>query len=188
MAISDPGFSGQLFLRGHYKIDTEYTFTLKAGAKIKDWYGVEYTNEDDLTVTWKTSPKITASFSPADATVIETDGSDIDTVTITFNQSILPSTLTAADYSVTNTTSGADVTALLTPTAGELSSSATCTINATGCAYTLVGTLPPGMYKFTMKMGAEVADAYGTKYTQAADKVINFEVKAATPSTPSTCL
>jgi hypothetical protein len=108
-------------------------------------------------------------------------------VTVTFNQSILPATFTTADFSVTNA-AGTDVSAMLTPTPGELSSSAACGTTTTGCAITLVGALPPGKYKFTMKMGAEFADAYGTKYTQAADKVINFEVKAPAPSTSSKCL
>jgi hypothetical protein len=52
---------------GFYKINTDYTFTLNAGATVKDVYGVEYTNPTALTVKWKTQPAITATFSPADA-------------------------------------------------------------------------------------------------------------------------
>jgi hypothetical protein len=184
--VSDPGLSGQLFFKGHFKLDTEYTFTLKAGAKIKDWYGVEYTNTDEKVIKWKTSPTITASFSPADATVIETDGSLTPTVSIKFNQSINPTTLTAADFTLT-TDAGAPV-AGIGLYAGALDGVSTCATTGTGCQLTFAGVLAPGKYKFTMKAGAEVADYYGAKYTQAADKVINFEVKAAAPSTPSTCL
>lgn len=184
IVISDPGLSGQMFFRGHYKLDTEYTLTIKAGTKVKDWYGVEYTFTDAKVIKWKTSPTITATFSPADGTVL-TAADPMAIVTIKFNQSINTTTFTAADYSLT-TDAGAAVTGIVVAP-GALDGVSTCGTTGTGCALTLVGTLAPGKYKFTMKMGAEVTDFYGAKYTQAADKVINFEVKAA-PSTTTTCL
>lgn len=189
IAVSDPGFSGQAFFRGHFKTATDYTFTLKAGVKVRDWYGKEYTNANELKITWKTAATITATFT-ADNTVLTKPApsgpASAVGVSLTFNQSMIPASLDTTEYTVTDST-GAAVTGFTTA-AGTIGPTS-CSTFGTGCRLTVAkAALPAGKYKFTLKAGAEILDPFGAKYTQAADKVINFEVKEATPVTPIKCL
>ncbi|MBL9014409.1 MAG: Ig-like domain-containing protein [Myxococcales bacterium] len=177
-----------MFFAGHYQLNTEYTFTLKAGAKIKDVYGAEYTVPADKTVKWKTQPAITMTSSPAnEATVTKATPTSVVGVTLTFNQAMDATTLTAGTDYTFKDAMGADVVA--TPAVGAAPNA--CAINSTGCQLRIRANLAPGVYTFTLKAGAMIsanAALVGESFTNAADKVIKFTVKNADPVSPHVCL
>ncbi len=181
-ALFTSSTGGNAILRGFYSMDTEYTFTLKAGAKISDAYGVEITQAADKVIKFKTQPAITVSTSPADAaTVLKATPTSSVGVTLTFNQAMLGSTITeGTDYTLTP----AHPALTVTPT-----SSTGCGQSGTSCALKIAGNLAPGDYTFTLLGTAMISDA-GTpagNFTPTA-KVIHFTVKNATPTTPIVCL
>jgi len=180
----DTTTGGDIIFYGNYALDTTYTFTLKAGAKIKDVLGAEYTVPEQKVVTWKTQPAVTVT-TTADKTVLtKATATSATGPTFTFNQSMDPASLTAADYTFTDST-GAAVTA--TTSVGTTAGTA-CGPTSTGCQLRVRANLAPGEYKFTLKAGANITGVLGASYTQAADKVINLTVKIAEPVTPITCL
>jgi hypothetical protein len=184
-----------LFFAGFYKLNTEYTFTLKAGAKISDVYGAEYTVPADKIVKFKTQPAITMTSSPAnEATVTKATPASLVGVTLTFNQAMDATTLTAGTDFTFKDSAGADVMGL-TVAVGAASPTgvggANCNNTATACQLRIRGTLAPGVYTFTLKQGAMIsanAALTGESFTNAADKVIKFTVKDAAPVTPHVCL
>jgi hypothetical protein len=186
--------SGQPFLRGHFQLDTEYTFTLKAGAVIKDFYGATYTNAMDKVITWKTQPKITASFTADNTVFTKASATSLTGVTITFNQSIPTTDLASpATRTTTELTEGTEFTVTdgsNNPVTGltiDTSANSSCTTSSTSCAVRIRKNLAAGDYTFTLKAGATVNDVLGNVYTQAADKVVHFTVEDPAPPAP-TCL
>lgn len=181
----DPGGTGQAFFGGFFKTNTEYTFTLKAGAKVTDFYGKQTTNESEMKITWKTASAITATFSPAaGSTVTKASPASVVSITMTFNAPMDPTTFTATDFTLVDA-NGAAVPGLTLAT-GVFPNS--CDFYSTGCQLRVRKSLAPGKYTFTLKAGAEISDVFGAKYTQAADKVITFEVKEAAATPAVQCL
>jgi len=177
---------GDIVWRGHQQLNTEYTFTLKAGATVKDFWGAEYTNPADKVIKYKTQPAlaITAS-TPANASkVVKLTPTSTTSVTFTFNQAMDVTSLTTDDYTLSpNTVALTPATAAVSPGAP-----ASCSASATSCGLRLVGTYPPGEYTLTLKAGAVIKDVFGNDYTQAADRVIKFTVEETPPVTPKPCL
>jgi len=103
--------SGQIQLQGHYKMNTEYTATIKAGAKVLEFYGKSWTTTADSVIKWKTAPAIVMSaigvrppglaVSTADkGTVVKpTPTSQLD-IRLGFNASIDPTTFDPANIVV----------------------------------------------------------------------------------------
>lgn len=184
VAMFDNG--SQQFLAGYYRLNTEYTVTLKAGAKISDATGVVYTQAAEKVIKYKTQPAFTLTTTPAEgATVTKATTASAVGVTLSFNQAMDVTSLTSADYTFVDSTGAAVAGAAVSAAAG------TCTATGTACQLRVRAVLAPGAYKFTLKAGAMIDDRLVAKstYTQAADKVINFKVKEADPSPPPvTCL
>ena len=169
--VSASDFSGQLQYSADFQLDTEYTFTLKANAVIKDYYGVPYTNPTEKVIKWKTQDKIALTSATADmSTLLKSTPTSAIGLTFGFSQSMDPNTLDATEYSITDSTG--------TAVAGFLADVYTgCGPAETSCTLIIYKSVPPGKYKFTLKAGATIDDVLGNTYTQAADKVINFTVK-----------
>ena len=104
-----------LIVDGEYKPDTDYTFTLKAGATIDDCPGGEFafggcgpasatggtfTNESDQTVHFHTAPIALTKVSPADTGTITLGTTGTIKIDLTFNQDMDPATLTASEFSI----------------------------------------------------------------------------------------
>ena len=179
---------------GFFNINTEYTFTLNAGATIKDYWGVEYTNEEAITIKWKTQPAITASFTADGTTFTKASAASLTGVTITFNVPVkstdIPSPGTRTTTELTEGTEftvtdgdGNEVTGFTIDT----TSGSGCAVNGTSCAFRIRKNLAAGDYTFTLKAGATVTDENDNVYTQEADKVIHFTVEDPEPPAPA-CL
>ncbi len=166
---------------GFFKIGTDYTFTLNAGATVEDAYGEVYTNPEALTISWKTQPAITLTTSPAEGATLEReDTADEVGVTLSFNSAIKPGEITeGTDFTVTGPSG--DVT-------GWTVTYLTCAATSTSCAIAITNAVPDGAYTFTFKGGATAADQTGDTYTQAADKVIHFTVETTPPGPTPACL
>lgn len=179
-----------ILLAGNYALDTEYTITLKAGAKVSDVLGAETTIAADKVIKYKTQPAVTVTTTADEATITRAGGATGTTtaITLTFNQSMSAASLVAGtDYTLVNSM-GATVAS--TVSVGSTASSA-CTPSSTSCQLRIRvsnANLPPGAYTFTLKQGANVTGVVNSMYTQAADKVIHITVKDPTPSTPHVCL
>lgn len=171
-----------LLLEGYFDVDTEYTFTLSAGAVFADANGAETTIEEAETITWKTQPAIAATFSPSDnGTITKSTSTSAVGVTIGFNAPMKGNDLTE-DTEYTFESGGTAVTGFTVAPSG-------CGVSDTSCAVTIKKDLPPGTYTFTLKMGATLEDQLGNMYTQAADKVIHFTVEGpAAPEPTPACL
>lgn len=171
-----------LLLGGYYKLNTDYTVTIKAGAMITDLTGAVYTQTAAKTITYKTQPAITVGTAPADlATLTRAGATSSLGVTLTFNQAMDAASLLPTEYSLTSTQVIPALT--VTPTG--------CGAASTSCSFKIAGLLLPGDYTFTLKAGTTINDKLtpSSTYTQAADKVIHFTVKnAATAPPPVTCL
>jgi hypothetical protein len=180
-------FGGDLFLGGNYQPNTEYTFVLKAGATVKDAYGVVYTNTSDRTVKWKTEPAFTLkSVSPADnATVQQVAVNGTVSVSLTFNSNIDQATFTTDDFTFVNKTTGAAVPSPSIET-GSSAGGSLCTPDSLGCQMRVRAPLAAGTYVFTLKKDAAFKDLLGNTYTNPADKVITFTVKD--PAALAQCL
>ncbi len=171
-----------LLLGGFYKLNTDYTVTIKAGAMITALTGEVYTQAADKVITYKTQPAITLATTPADlASLTRASATSVLGVTLTFNQAMDATSLLPTEYTLTSTQV---IPALaVTPTG--------CGAGSTSCSFKVGGLLLPGDYTFTLKAGATINDKLATPstYTQAADKVIHFTVKNAATAPPSvTCL
>ena len=169
------GQGNDIKFNGFFKINTEYTFTLNAGATILDAWGVVYTNPEAFTRTWKTQPAITVAVTPADNSTV-TRSATTTTVgpTLAFNTAIKATEITeGTDFTVTDS-SGAVVTGFTVATT-------TCLATSTSCSVTIKKAVPDGAYTFTLKAGAMMSDQHGDVYTQAADKVVHFTVETDPP-------
>lgn len=178
---------GDIFIRGFYQPNTEYTFTMKGGATIADAYGKVYTHPADTVIKFKTQPiAITASAPANGAAVVKAAPTSFTRVTMTFNQDMDPTTLTADDFTITAAAGGTVPT--LTIDANGGSRATNCTNTSTGCQLRVNGVYAPGEYTFTLKAGAVIKDRLGNDYTQTADRVIKFTVSEAEPSPVIPCL
>ncbi|NVB81898.1 MAG: hypothetical protein HOV81_26185 [Kofleriaceae bacterium] len=179
------GGGGDFIFRGHYQPDTPYTLTIKAGTKVKDFYGDEHAFEEDTVINWKTA-KITLGTTTADnATVVKSTPTSNVGVSLAFNQGMVASSFDAnTDYTVVDSSGAAQTMTVAVSTTG----SANCSASSLSCTITIRANLAPGAYTFTLKQGAQLLDALGNTYTQAADKVIHFTVEDAEPSPAVQCL
>jgi hypothetical protein len=192
--------SGQIQAQGHYAINTEYTFTLKAGTIIKDFYGKEWNSgTTDRVIKWKTDAaiKVTGLALRVTGTLISIgdEGTAVKTTPTTtldlrigFNASIDPTTLAAEDYTIEPAPMG---TVTYSPSGcGRFSAidlqnptSANAADNRTGylstCTLRVRALFAVGDYKFTLKKGAQFKDIFGTEYTQEEDEVLTFTVEEA---------
>jgi Bacterial Ig-like domain len=175
------GNDGDIIFRGVFAMNTEYTFTLNAGATVEDAYGKVFTNETARVIKFKTQPAvaITASAPATGAEITKASPTSKTNIDISFNQAMVPASLEPADYTITPAvTLDAPIT---TATTG-------CTASGTSCTIRLGGTYPPGTYTFTLKAGAVINDLLGNPYTQPNDRVIKFTVKEAPPAPVIPCL
>ncbi len=183
--VSGTGGGGDIIFYGNYALDTTYTFTLKAGAKVKDVLGAEYTVPEEKVVSWKTQPAVTLTSTADQAVVLKGLPTSAVGVTFTFNQSMDPLSLTPLDYTFTDST-GTPVVGAVT---GVGAAPNVCGPTSTGCQLRVRANIPPGNYTFTLKAGANITGVLGASYTQAADKVIHITVKNVAPTPPPiTCL
>lgn len=188
---------GQTQLQGHLQMNTEYTATMKAGTVVRDFYGAEYTFEEDLVITWKTQPAIlqtgiTVRNTGAlvgvgnNGTLVKNDAANTTDIRVGFNASINPATVDLTDIRVEPAVADLAIASV----SGCGNTTAGAGNNSTGwlgtCTIRFRGTFAPGTYKITMPMGASVADIFGTTYTQAADASITVTV--ADPEPAASCL
>jgi hypothetical protein len=190
-----------LFLLAFYQPNTEYTFTLKAGAKFKDNYNVEFLNATEKVIKFKTQPLAITASSPANgATVTKATPTSITTISFTFNAAMDVSTFAADDIEFTGaptnlffTTNvevgfGAPLGTSFGGCSDLLNFSFANGLGSTTCQLVVRGVFTPGEYQIKLKAGAAIKDVLNNDYTQAADRVIKFTVKEAVPTTPVPCL
>lgn len=175
------GNDGDIIFRGVFAMNTEYTFTMNAGATVEDAYGKVFTNETARVIKFKTQPAvaITASAPATGAEITKASPTSVTNIDLAFNQAMSLATLTTDDYTITPA---------VTLNAPIATSSTGCTASGTSCTIRLGGVYPPGTYTFTLKAGAVINDLLGNPYTQAADRVIKFTVKEAPPAPVHPCL
>ena len=197
-----------LVATGQYKLGTNYKLRLIGGGTVADCpsngtNGGACVNSSELTLTEQTIDITTATAiantsnaisagpgnSQRTSSVVTISGSGGQTVRkidpaenvfvrLSFNQDMMGSTLTDAEYTLTNADN--------TPTGIPIA------VAATGSAATLsinLGALPAGSYKFTLKDGATIDDRISTPdtYTQSGDRTFTFNVAVAVPA-PFKCL
>lgn len=179
---SSPFNDGDFLFVGHYQPDTEYTFTLNAGATITDAHGATYTQTEAKVIKWKTQQITQTTTTPANnGTALRAMDTSNTSFRISFNQSMDPTTLDpATEISVT----GPSTVTFGAPTVTG------CGVASTSCGLNLTttGPLMAGTYVLTIKAGATISDVLGNVYTQAEDKVVTFVVKTATSEDPVVCL
>ncbi|MFN0245446.1 MAG: Ig-like domain-containing protein [Kofleriaceae bacterium] len=175
---TSPGNDGDFLFTGHYQPGTMYTFTLNAGATIVDARGAVYTQTAARTVSWTTQPIAVTGTSPANnGTALRAMDTSNTTFSISFNQSMDPTTL---DPATEITVTGPSTVTFAAPTISG------CAPTSTSCSLRMTTTAPimAGEYTLTLKAGATVTDVLGNVYTQAADRIVNFTVATADPATP----
>jgi hypothetical protein len=187
---------GDFLFLGNYRPGQEYTLTLKDGATVVDAFGKTYTQSGDKAIKWTVAPIALTGTSPADGdTSTKATTGSLTKVSISFNQSMNPASITSDEWSVVDADGNAvafnaTVTTAIDPNTGN----PTCNPDGTSTSCTLVFTstaaLAAGDYTFTLKKDTNIDDvlASPTVYTQAADRVITFTVAEATPSDPVQCL
>lgn len=177
------GSDGDIILRGFYQPNTMYTYTLKAGATVVDFYGDTFTNgATDTVVHWKTAPITLGTVTADNSTVTKATPTTPVGVSVAFNQAMVPASFDATtDYTVVNSAGAAQAMTVAVST----TSSANCSASATSCSLTIRANLAPGTYTFTLKKDAVLLDVLGNMYTQGADKVVHFTVKDADPAPPA---
>ncbi|MGN6107533.1 MAG: Ig-like domain-containing protein [Kofleriaceae bacterium] len=189
----DPNDPTIIRVLGQYQLNTNYKFTMKAGAVIRDAYDTkDLVLAEDRTVDFTTAAQIDnvgqSLATDLGATVVAISGAGGQTITksdaaadvdvrFSFNQDINGTTYGPDDFTFTKADgSPLGVTPTILATTG-----ATIVVRAPG--------LPAGSYKFTLKQGAELRDRLSTPntYTQAADKTFTFNVEVDPPA-PFACL
>lgn len=173
---------GDFLFNGYFAPETQYTFTLNAGATVADANGVVVTQAEPLVVQWTTQPITLSSVTPASgSTVVKADPTEPTRITLTFNTVMDVATLTADDITLTNE-AGTAVPVTFS------SSGCTASTTSTSCALRIdtAAALAPGDYTFTLKAGAMISDRMATPhvYTQASDRVVEFTVEEAGPAEP----
>jgi len=181
MISTTGGVENDLFLVGHYQPNPDYTFTMKSGAVVKDHYGKTYTFPEDKVIKFKTQAIAITASSPANgATVTKATPTSVTSISFTFNQGMDQTTFTTDDIELTGTAT------TLTFTVGA--SPNTCSAGSPGCQLRIQGVFAPGDYTLKLKKDAVIKDRLGNDYIQAADRVIKFTVKEATPAPVIPCL
>ncbi|HEY1814004.1 MAG TPA: hypothetical protein VGG74_16750 [Kofleriaceae bacterium] len=177
-----------------FKLGTAYTFTLNAGAAIKDCPGGEtgacdptiqstYTNGAAQVVAFTTDPAITLNnVAPMDSSTIDA-GTAVD---LTFNQTI-------TDASVQAAITAGNITVDPAVTLAEVSDGDEDVAIGPGPLDPTTGAFapwPPGTYTFTIKAAASFSDGItgDAAFTPGMDTVIHFTVPPpATGGTAPTC-
>jgi hypothetical protein len=178
---------GDIVLGGNYAPDTEYTFTLNAGATFEDHFGATYATTAPTTVTWKTQPRVVLTgSSPANNGTINkiVVGQPVG-VALSFNANMDVTTFTTDDFTFIDTATNLPVTGT-TIGVGSPAAFQDCSAGSLGCQLRVRGNLAPGSYRFTLRQGAQLSDRLGNVYTQEQDRVINFTV--ANPAPAVQCL
>lgn len=175
-AISPPGGVATSTIRilGDYDLGETYKLTIKSGASISDIFGkqsIDFEADQITEFTTAAAMAITAQ-SPANGARITKAPTAAALVSLTFNQEIKADSLEMSEFTLTR----ADGTA----------TGVTPAISAVGAALRVsFPALPAGSYRFTLNADATLTDQLGNTYTQAADRVINFSVADAMPTTPA---
>jgi len=171
---------GDILFAGHLQPATQYTLTINAGATVNDAFGKTWTNDEARTITYMTQPIAVTSISPANnGTSVKATAASLTRVSISFNQSMVATSLDPTEFTLTSTTSTTPIV-----TTAPSSAATSCTATATSCSVRVdaVAPLAPGSYKFTLKAGATITDVLGNVYTQAADRSVTFTVANAAPA------
>jgi len=172
-----------VFMRGHYKPDTMYTFTIKAGTEFADFYGAKVTQAADKVITFKTqATAITASAPANGATVTKATPASVTTISFTFSTAMDPASFDINDIEFTGTPTP------LTFVQGATSTTACTSTTSTGCQLQVKGTFTPGTYQIKLKKDAVIKDIFGTDFVVPADRVIKFTIKEAAPAPVIPCL
>ncbi len=178
------GDGGTVVVNGRYQLNTEYTFTLKAGATIRDLYdSTDFVVAADQTVKFTTAGMIALTAqSPANAaTVTKATATSAVTVRLTFSTEVDPISVTPDEFTFT-TAAGQPVLGAVVQLPPPPVPPAPPTAPTTSIGFgTGLASLPAGSYVFTFKAGATVTDFLGNTYTQAADRVIPFTVAETPP-------
>jgi hypothetical protein len=173
---------GDFMIQGHYQPNTDYTFTLKAGAVIADAYGAEYTNPMDRVIKFKTAPIAITASTPANGSVVtKATPTSITSITFTFNQGMDVTTFTADDIIL-------EGNATTLSFAVGSSTSTACGARSTSCQLRVRGVFTPGDYTLTLKKDAVIKDILGNDYVQPADRIIKFTIQEAPPAPVIPCL
>jgi hypothetical protein len=179
-----------LVISAAYKLNTSYTFTLNAGAAIKDCPGGEatcanqstFTNGAAQAVPFMTDPAITLNnIAPMDSSTIDA-GTPVD---LTFNQTITDAS--AAANLGTNITIDPAVTLAEESDGNEDVYIGPGPIDPTTLAF---ASWPPGTYTLTIHGAATFSDGItgDAAFTPGMDTVIHFTVPPpATGGTAPTC-
>lgn len=146
------------------QVEKDYSFQFLAGTKVKDRCGVETTFgtpsvADNTLVSFTTNPFDLNTLTPGNGDTT----SSLRKPTLTFSNVLDPSTLDAAEYSITP----APANPVITSTPGS------------GGDFIFGGHYQPStMYTFTLNAGATVTDAYGVTFTNAAAKTVTYTTQA----------
>jgi hypothetical protein len=181
--------ANNLVVSAAYKLNTSYTFTLNAGAAIKDCPGGEatcanqstFTNGAAQVVTFMTDPAITLNnVSPMDSSTI-TAGTPVD---LTFNQTITDASVTAA-ITAGNITIDPAVTLAEESDGNEDVYIGAGPIDAMGN----FAPWPAGTYTLTIKGAASFSDGItgDAAFTPGMDQVIHFTVPPPATGSAPTC-
>lgn len=187
---------GQTAVNGLFKLDTQYTATIKAGTVVKDFYGKEWTAASDMVTTWKTQPTVQMTgitmrytgqlFGVGDkGTITKPTPTTTSDIRLAFNQAMDPTTLDVSDVKVESVSGAAAPTMAIASSSG-----CATTVNSTNwlgtCTLRLRALFQPGTYKITLVAGAEFKDVFGVTYTQAKDQSITVTIQEA--PAPIQCL
>jgi hypothetical protein len=182
-----------LVVSAAYKLNTSYTFTLNAGATIKDCPGAEdlvgnpctnvstFTNGAAQTVTFMTAPAITLNdMKPADNGTLGATKQ----IHLTFNQTI-------TDASVQAAITAGNITITPAVTLAEQSDgNEDVAIGPGPLTMGAFGKWAPGTYTLTIKGAASFSDgiAGDAAFTPGTDQVIHFTVKPPATGPAPSCL
>lgn len=180
------GDDSVILLNGQYAPSTPYTFTLKKGATVRDFFNTkDYVVPDDITASFTTAPiALTASSPASGARVTKATAASAVSIRLTWNQEMDPASFDPdIDFTLTNDASPG--TAIPVAVVNEPTNATTLTTQIRFRSTTPAGgALAPGSYTFTFKANAMVTDKLTTPntYRQAADRIIKFSVVEAPPS------
>jgi hypothetical protein len=177
-----------IVMNGIYQLDTEYTFTLKKGATVRDIYDTkDFVIAEDIVAKFRTAPAIalTASSPATGSTVTKASSGSPVSILLTWNQEMNPASFVAGtDFTLIDDATGNQIPVAVV---NNPSNPAQIRFRSTTPAN---GALAPGKYTFTFKMGASVEDKITTPapntFAQTTDRVIKFTVVEA-PAAPK-CL
>lgn len=176
---ADPADASVLVVNGVYALNTEYTFTINAGATIRDLHDTkDVVMNEAFTAKFTTADTIQlTATTPATGTTI-TNG--VARVRLTFNQEMDPASFAAGtDYTFVNDATGANITVEAVPVGAQIVEIRTPDPDGVDGPRGS-GELPNGNYTFTLKMGATALDKVtpaANTFTADGERVIKFTLQ-----------